>query len=215
MTIPSLTRVSVALADVVSRTGAWAPAVLFFGTFVEYVFPPFPGDLLVVLGAWYAVHGEISWVATFAWTTAGALAGASIDHRLGVALGRRLDRRAARRGGVDAARLARFEAGYRRWGAWLLVVNRFLPGVRAFFFVAAGAAGIPLPRVLLFGGISACAWNAMLLGAGALLASNVEELVSLLDRYTRAAWVAVVTVAAIAVAAAVVRRRRAARAEGP
>jgi membrane-associated protein len=188
-----------ALAEAVSRTGHLAPLVLAFASFVEHVFPPFPGDLLVVLGAWYAVHGVLSWPATLVSVTSGALAGAWLDYRIGAAVGRSLDRRAARKGALTEARLARFEASYRRWGGWLLLANRFLPGARAFIFLAAGASGIPLRRVLLLGGLSAVLWNAALLAAGGLLAENLEELVALFERYTRTASV---VLAACTIAAA-------------
>ena len=204
-----------ALADAISRTGPAAPVILFVASLVEYVFPPFPGDLVVVLGAWYAVHGELSWPATFVSVTAGAVLGAWIDYRIGAALGRRLDRRLATRRPLSEQRLLRFEASYRRWGALLLVSNRFFPGIRAFFFLAAGASGIPLRRVLLYGGLSAALWNAVLLGAGALLARNVEELVQLFERYSRAAWIAVAVLLLLALAGAAWRRhaaRKAARA---
>ncbi len=190
-----------ALAGALSRTGDVAPWLLFLATFVEYVFPPAPGDLLVVLGAWYAVQGVLSWPATFASVTLGALAGAFVDYRVGAFLGRRIDRRLATRSPLSAERLARFEASYRRWGDLLLVVNRFFPGVRAFFFLAAGASGIPLRKVLLLGGASAALWNGLLLGAGAALAHNMNDLVSLFERYTQVAW------AFLALAAAAWRRR--------
>jgi membrane-associated protein len=190
--VSTVARIADALARAIAHTGEVAPLVLFFASFIEHVFPPFPGDLLVVLGSWYAVSGELSFPAALASVTAGALAGAWLDHRIGVALGRSLDRRAARRGALTEARLARFEASYRRFGGWLLLANRFLPGVRAFLFVAAGASGIPLRRVLLLGGISALLWNAALLAAGALLAENLQDLIDLYERYTRAASVALV-----------------------
>jgi membrane-associated protein len=213
--VPSLDRIAAALADAVSRTGGFAPAILFVATFVEYVFPPFPGDLLVVLGAWYAVHGELSWPATFLSVTAGGIAGAWVDWRVGKALGARLDRRLGRRSPLTEERLARFEAAYRRRGDLLLALNRFFPGVRAFIFLAAGASGIPLRRVLLLGALSAALWNALLLAAGALVARNVDELVDLVNHYTQVAW-ALLALAAVAVAAAAaLRRRRAARAAGP
>ncbi len=205
--MPSLERLADALTEALTRTGPWAPAILFFASFIEYVFPPFPGDLLVVLGAWYAHTGALSWPATFVAVTVGAIAGAWVDHRVGVSIGRRIDRRAARGGALSEERLARFEASYRRWGGWLLVTNRFFPGVRAFFFLAAGASGIPLPRVLLLGGISAALWNALLLALGALVAQNAGDLVAILERYTRAAWIAVVAVAVVAAAIWAWRRR--------
>jgi membrane protein DedA with SNARE-associated domain len=205
-----------ALGGAVSRTGGVAPLVLFFATLVEYVFPPFPGDLLVALGAWYAVQGVLSWPATFASVTAGALVGAWIDYRIGAALGRRIDRRLASRSALSAERLARFEASYRRWGDLLLLANRFFPGIRAFLFLAAGASGIPLRKVLLYGGISAALWNGLLLGAGALFARNVGELLSLFERYTQAAWAALILAALVGVFVLAWRRRRAPGAEsGP
>jgi membrane protein DedA with SNARE-associated domain len=210
--VTPLARLTAALAEAVARTGPAAPAILFLASFAEYVFPPFPGDLVVVFGAWYAVQGALSWPVTFLAVTAGALAGAFLDHQVGASIGRRLDARAASRGLLSADRLARFEASYRRWGPWLLVANRFMPGVRAFVFVAAGASRIPLRTVLVYGGLSAAAWNAVLLALGALVAENVEELAGMVERYTRVATITLAAVAVTAVAVALWRRRRAARA---
>jgi len=212
--VTSLQGLADALGDVVSRTGAAAPAILFLASLVEYVFPPFPGDLLVVLGAWYSVHGVLSWPTTFGSVTAGAVVGAWIDYRIGAALGRRLDRRAARSGALTQARLARFEATYRRFGVGLILANRFFPGIRAFFFLAAGATGIPLRKVLLFGAISAAAWNALLLAVGSVVAKNSEELVRLFEQYTRVAWALLVAGAVVALVMVAWRRRAAARAAG-
>lgn len=201
------------LTRVLAETGPFAPAILFFATSVEYLFPPFPGDLLLVLGAWYASRGALSWPATFLWVTAGALTGAWINYRIGAWLAPRLNRRAAAGGHPFAEKLARFEVSYRRWGGWLLVLNRFMPGVRAFLFVAAGAAGIPLGRVLLLGGISACAWNALLLSAGAFAARNLDELVHLFKTYTSVAWALLAAAALFLAARALIRRVRGATPE--
>jgi len=193
---------------IVAKAGPAAPLLLFLASFLEYVFPPVPGDLVAVLGAWYATHGGLSWTVLFVSLSFGAVAGTSFDWRLGRWLGARLDDRVAV-GRLDRDRLERFERAYRRWGGLLLIVNRFLPGVRAFFFLAAGAAGIPLWKVLLYGGISAALWNVLLLGAGALLARNEMELVALFARYDTVAWI--VVLAACAIAILVWRRRRARR----
>jgi membrane protein DedA with SNARE-associated domain len=203
-------RIAQELSDLLARTGPAAPAVLFLGSLVEYVFPPFPGDTLVVLGAWYAVHGVLSWPTTFAAVTAGALAGAWIDYRVGAALGRSLEAGASRRGPLTAERLRHVEEGYRRWGAWFLLANRFLPGVRAFLFVGAGAARIPIGKVLLFGGISAAAWNALLLLVGGLLVGNLGEMLDWVRRYTTVAWV-LMGIGLVGLAVAFAVRRAAAR----
>ncbi len=211
--MPSLQDLTELLARAAAVTGPWAPLVLFGATFVEHVFPPFPGDLLVVLGAWYAVQGQLSWPMLLLAGTLGSLAGAWVDHRVGAWLGHRLDLRSGRSRLLPTERLAAFEAAYRRWGPWLILFNRFMPGLRAFIFLAAGASGLPVRRVVVLGGLSALAWNALLLLAGGLLAHNLEELVSLVDRYMRVAGAALL-LALVLLLLRVLWRRRAARPPG-
>lgn len=203
------------LAEIVSQAGPYAPAVLMLASFMEHVFPPFPGDLLVLLGAWFAVHGELSWSVTFLSVTAGAVVGAGLDWRIGKWLGTKLEHSVEVRsffgGHLTRESLIRFEERYRRYGPLLLMANRFLPGLRAFIFVAAGASRVPLWKVLLFGGISAALWAAALLAAGVLLAHNLEELLGLLARYTRAVTLAVVALVLAYVAWAVIKARRGGR----
>ena len=189
------------LGDLLAKTGPAAPVVLFLASMVEYVFPPFPGDLLVVLGASYAVEGHLSWALAFAATSAGAMAGAAIDYGAGRWLAPRLDARATRRGPLSAARLARFVKVYRRYGPLFLVVNRFLPGLRGVVFLSAGAAKLPVGQVLLLGGISVALWNGLLLWAGALLARNLADLVEMFREYSQLA-LAVLLVGAVVVGAA-------------
>jgi membrane protein DedA with SNARE-associated domain len=209
-----LDRIATDLAELLGRTGPAAPLLLFLASLVEYVFPPFPGDLLVVFGAWYAVQGIVSWPLAYAAVTGGAVAGAALDYALGRWLGPQLDASASRRGQRSAERLVRFEIAYRRWGPALLLANRFFPGVRAFIFVGAGAARIPLARVLLLGGLSAALWNGLLLLAGKLLVGNAAELVELFRRYNRLAWIPLAVLALGGAAYLVLRRVRGAPREG-
>ena len=204
----TIERVVATLSEALARTGPAAPAILFLGSLIEYVFPPFPGDTLVVLGAWYAVNGKISWPVAFVAVTAGAVVGAWIDYRIGVALGAALERGAMRRGPITLEHVRRVEAGYARFGAWFLLANRFLPGIRAFLFVGAGAARLPVGKVLLWGGISAAAWNALLLLVGAFLASNLSEFVGWLERYTAFAWVVMAVIAVFLLARFAIAARR-------
>ena len=83
----------------------------------------------------------------------------------------------------------RVVAGFERHGALYLTINRFLPGIRAFFFVAAGMARLSIWRVAFWGGLSAILWNLLVIGAGYALGGNLERLQALFARYTTIAWV--------------------------
>jgi membrane-associated protein len=75
-----------------------------------------------------------------------------------------------------------------RHGAVYILINRFLPGIRAFFFVVAGAARMSIWKVLLYAAISAVVWNAAILTVGYTVGTNWERLRSLFTSYTLVVW---------------------------
>ena len=175
-------------------------AVLFASAAVEYVFPPFPGDSVTLFGAFLAATEGWSVPLVFTVVTLGSVVGAVIDY----ALGRRLARIPRDRLSGDRRLLMeraqsivdRFE----RHGAVYIAVNRFLPGIRALFFVAAGMARLPVGKVILWGAVSAAAWNALIIGAGFAVGKNWDRLSELLRTYTMVAWIVVgVVIAALIV----------------
>jgi membrane protein DedA with SNARE-associated domain len=88
------------------------------------------------------------------------------------------------------------------------VLNRFMPSFRAVVFVAAGASGTPLPRVLLLGGLSALAWNALLLGVGDAIGAKADKLEDWLSQYRLVAIVVTAVVVLVLVARWALRRRK-------
>ncbi len=170
---------------------------------LEYLFPPFPGDAAVVAGAFLVATRGWSLVPVFGATTAGSLVGAAGHWALGRWLStRRWEPTSPRGRRIKAATLS-VVADFDRRGAAYLAVNRFLPGVRSFFFLAAGWAGIPLGKTLAWGAVSALAWNLLLVGAAFLAGNHWDRLASLVQTYSIAAWVLV----AVVVVVVVMRRR--------
>jgi membrane-associated protein len=151
-----------------------AYGVLFLAAMIEYVFPPFPGDTVVVAGT--ALVTAFGWplAPVFTAVTLGAIVGGGLDFAVGAWLVRSgaVARMPPKRRKIIDLLVARFE----RYGAVYLAVNRFIPGVRAFFFIAAGLAGLRVGPVLFWALVSATAWNGLLVGLGIVLGGNVEEM---------------------------------------
>lgn len=199
------------LQEWIRAAGPWAYAVLFLAALVEYVFPPFPGDTVVLLGGAYAAVGAQQPVLVFVAVTAGGAVGIAVMHRVGFALADRLDRRAGGTvWGIPLERLAAAQRVVRERGDVVLVVNRFFPTLRALVFVAAGAARTPFPRTLALGLVSAALWNAALVTAGYVVGDHLEQLDALFTAYRRGALV-VLAVAVVAALAWAWARRRARR----
>ncbi|MBI3182403.1 MAG: DedA family protein [Myxococcales bacterium] len=177
---------------------------------VEYVFPPFPGDSIIVLAGVYAVRGGRSWPLVFAAVTLGSVIGSSLDYGFGRLIALRVDRRADHKSilGVPLPRIRELQAKMRAKGDWVILLNRFLPGVRSLLFVAAGASRMPLSRVMVLGALSAMGWNLLLFAAGLAVGGNAEELEALLGRYYQAVVALLALLGAAVLGRALYRKRR-------
>ena len=174
---------------------------------IEYLFPPFPGDFITIVAAVL--------VTAASWSAFGVLSALMVGSMLGAALTFELGLRWARRrkvhppvAGAAAGALDRLVEGFRRHGAAYLVLNRFVPGIRSLFFVAAGLAGMRRGPVLLFAGISALLWNLGLFALGAALGSNLDRLEHWMATYTAASIAVIVVILGLAVGVTWWRRRR-------
>jgi membrane protein DedA with SNARE-associated domain len=180
---------------------------------LEYVFPPFPGDTITLFGAVLITAYGWSFAGVFGAVMLGSVAGSMIaygfGHKLGTWRRRRPARERTERRVLDEL-IDRFE----RHGAIYLTINRFLPGIRALFFVAAGMANIrPLP-VAFYAALSAALWNLGLIAAGSLLGANMDELLSIVKTYSTVVWIVIAAIVITVVGRTMWRRRRARRASG-
>ena len=191
--------------------GPWGAVAFGLAAFIEYVFPPFPGDTVTLLAGVYAVRGEQPWLLVFVAVTAGSVLGAAADYGVGRLVATRVERQPEGRlfFGVTHARIRRAQATMKERGAAVILVNRFVPAFRALVFVAAGASRMPAKKVLLFGAISAMAWNLLVLGAGLAVGGNAERLLALFETYERVAFLVLGAVALLWVARYLRRSRRA------
>lgn len=185
-------------------------SLLGLAAMLEYVFPPFPGDVVTLLGAFMV--GAFEWSLPGVWlaVTAGSVAGLSLDYAFGAWVQRHdpIWRKKYPRWARLGRSIDRFDAFYRRWGAWCILANRFLPAVRAIFFVAAGMAGIRYWKVLVLGLVSSAAWNLLIFLVGVSVGHKWEDLLGFLRTYSTVAWIAVAVAAVVLVVVFLVRRRR-------
>jgi len=189
--------------------------MMFAGSFFEYVFPPVPGDAWTALGAILIARGQ-KFLTIFLGVNLGALTGFLVDYAFGRWLGN--PARGFRRWGPRWERIGRgidrISAGFDRHPAIYLTMNRFLPGVRALFFVAAGYGRVPLWKVVVFGLASSIAWNLLLIAGGFAVGLELDVLLDWVARYTSVVWIGLALAAVCFAVRFIRKRRRAAAAEG-
>jgi membrane protein DedA with SNARE-associated domain len=181
---------------------------------VEYLFPPFPGDMVVLFGALLIARHGWNLPLVFLSVLAGSGLGCMIDFAVGAWMKGPYTEGRFLRGERSRRAVERVLASFRRHGEVYVALNRFLPAVRAVFFLAAGMAGLRAWRVLLFALLSASVWNALIIGAGYAVGANWERIRTLFSIYSTAAWSLLALVALALLVRWWIRRRRSAGGAG-
>lgn len=118
---------------------------------------PLPEDVALITGGYLAYKGHANLLVMLVVGFAGILVGDSCVFLLGRA-GRRAQGR--RPGGLlgrhlGPERIAKVEAQFERRGAMMVMIARFLPGVRAATYFVAGGARMSFGKFLFFDGLAA------------------------------------------------------------
>jgi len=185
----------------------WAGLLLVaLMAWLEYVFPPVPGDTTMLFACFLAGTGVLPLPAVIAACLGGSIAGAMTAWSLGARLGRSYF---FLRSSWALAELTRLERAFDRFGARLLLVNRFIPGLRGVFLYGAGIARLRWSAVLVHSSISNLLWVALIAWGGASLGSSWEEVRQVFRRYAIVIGVGLT----IYLAASILRGRRRRRAE--
>jgi membrane protein DedA with SNARE-associated domain len=172
---------------IISNLSAAPPGLIYLAlfacAFIENFFPPIPGDAIVIAGGFLSVNGPANAFGCFLSASAGGLGGGVMMYFAGTRILHFAQRlHASMRGPgflksalsnfTSDAHLERTRQAFDRYGAGLVIVSRFLAGVRFFVSVVAGAARMNFPLFVACFVLGVIAWNALLVFAGVQLGDN-------------------------------------------
>ena len=174
------------LNNISNFTPFWIYVTLFFFAFVENVFPPSPSDFVVVVGGSLVSTGAISFIPTLILTTVGSVIGFMILFYVGSTV----DKKIVHSGKfkyipVDA--IEKVEAWFKKYGYWVIAVNRFFPGTRSVVSFFAGMSMLDIKKTVILSTVSAFLWNAIIIYLGYLFGNNVAVVDEYLSTYTNIA----------------------------
>lgn len=163
----------------------WIYFFLFLGAFMENVFPPIPGDTLIVFGAYLAGIGVIAvWPAYIAmWI--GSAVGCLLVYGIAYIKGRDFFLRLEERW-FNESKIAVAETWFEKYGTRIIIFNRFLPTVRAFVGIVAGIIRMNPVRMTLYVLIGTFLWNSLLVYFGLKVGENWQLVITALQTYNQA-----------------------------
>lgn len=164
---------------------------------------PMPGETMLIAASVYAGTGHLSIVAVAVVAFVAAIVGDNVGYVIGRFGGRRLAERFGRYVFLTPERLDRAEDFFDRHGAPIVVVARFVEGLRQLNGVIAGTVGMHWAKFLAFNALGAALWVGVWSSLGYVAGDHVEQ-ISRYFTYVAVAAGAVVVVVAVRH----VRRRR-------
>jgi membrane protein DedA with SNARE-associated domain len=179
---------------------------VFAVAFVENIFPPSPSDITIVFAGALVTSDRVGFLETFLAASTGSTLGFLAMYFVGDWFGDAILEQGKLKF-VSLQALHKVEAWFKRYGYWIIVVNRFLSGTRAVVSFFAGISELNLPRTAALCFVSASAWNLVLLSGGYYFGRNWQRLGFYLSTYTQVVTAIIVLVALILVARYVYLKR--------
>ena len=169
---------------------------------------PVPGETILILGAVYAGTGRLNVFLVGLLGFCGAVVGDNIGFAIGHFGGRRLVERYGRYIFLTPARLEKTTAFFERHGGKIIVVARFIEGLRQANGIIAGTTGMHWARFLLFNAIGAALWVAVWTSVGYFSGSHINTIYDTATRYDTYLAIAFGVLVIAFIVRRVMRRRR-------
>jgi len=144
---------------------------------------PAPGQTIMVAAAIYAGAGRLNVFAVAAIAFIAAVLGDNVGYWIGVRGGRRLVHRFGRYILITPERLERAEKFFARRGNRVVVVARFIDGLRQLNGVIAGITAMPWRTFLIYNAIGAALWVGWWTTISYLLGTHLVDIIEHVHRY--------------------------------
>ncbi len=162
----------------------WFYVFIFLSSVLENFFPPYPGDTVTFVGGYLAGTDHLTFPLVFLSAGLGCLSGAMILYALGKNKGRKLFLK-GRKGIFDRAHLEKVERWFKRYGEKVLVLSRFLSGVRSVIALTAGVGNVSLKKMTIYTSISIVLWNGLILFFALKVEQNWREILRMIQIYNK------------------------------
>jgi membrane protein DedA with SNARE-associated domain len=169
---------------------------------------PVPGETVLILAAVYAGTGRLNIVLVALLGFCGAVLGDNVGFALGHFGGRRLALRYGRYVFLTPERLDRATEFFDRHGGKVIVIARFVEGLRQANGIIAGMTGMHWRRFLVFNAIGAALWVGVWTALGYFSGGHIDTIYAAAIRYSTYLLAGLAVLVVAYVARRLVRRRR-------
>ncbi len=182
------------LFSFIEQSPAWLVFVtVFLASYIENIFPPIPGDTILLFGAYLVGRGDLSFGMAMFTTLFGSVLGFVTLYVVGYKYGRRF-MYSTQQTWFSSASLKRVEKLFEKWGYGVVFINRFWAGLRSVVGLFAGVGKLNIWKVILLSTLSSLLWNGTLIWLGSTIGENWELIGVYLKRYNTVVSIIIVLI---------------------
>ena len=165
------------IATLLARGGIFVYVGLVFIVFAETGLAVgffLPGDSLLVVAGLFAANGQLNLAVLLSTLFAAAVVGDAVGYYTGAKMGPKLFRR-QKSLLFRPSHLQKAQAFYQKYGGKTLIIARFVPIVRTFAPIVAGAAQMPYRKFFVFNVVGGFLWVFSMVLTGYYLGTLLRE----------------------------------------
>jgi membrane protein DedA with SNARE-associated domain len=203
------------LASPLEHYGYWAIALLLL---LENIgVPVIPGETALIAGAIFAGTGraDLNIVAVAIVAAVAAFTGAEIGYLIGRFAGREVVLRYGKYVLIKPHHLDRAEAIVSRYGGVVVIIARYIVGLREANGIIAGITRMRVHTFTLFNAVGAAMWVATWVSIGGLAGDNIDAIYADVNHYALYVLIALAVLLAAYITYRLIRRRRTRPTDGP
>ncbi|MBC8374958.1 MAG: DedA family protein [FCB group bacterium] len=155
---------------------------VFLASYIENIFPPVPGDTILLFGAYLVGRGDLSFATAMVTTLLGSVLGFLTLYIAGYKYGRGFFY-SKQQTWFSPNSIQRVEVLFEKWGYKVVLINRFLAGLRSVIGLFSGIGKLNIWKVIVLSTISSLLWNGTLIWLGSTIGENWEQIGVYLKRY--------------------------------
>jgi membrane protein DedA with SNARE-associated domain len=171
---------------------------------IESFGPPLPGETIIIAASIYASAGSLNIWAVAAIAFGACVVGDNVGYLIGRRGGRALVERYGRYLGATEERYGKVEAFFERHGGKIVVIARFVEGLRQLNGIVAGTTKMPWLKFLTAQVFGAAVWVAVWCTLGYTAGSHIT---TIYDAIAKVGY-GLIALLVLAIVVYVVRRRR-------
>ncbi len=174
------------MKSIIELLGSTSPfyliLIIFIVSFIENIFPPIPGDTMLVFTAYLFGTFSHSLTALFIFSLLGSVLGFMFSFSVGHHWGRDFFFETNHKL-MPINFLKRIEKKFNKYGVWVIFMNRIFLGMRTVIGVFSGISRIKWWKALLLISTSTFIYNYLLMMMGYYIGDNWERIQMILKQY--------------------------------